>query len=511
MAASDPGIARSGAGFASRGGRLARLATLALLGVLAGLGQEPFGWWWATLAALAVALWLVAQGRGLRAAMVDLWALGFGYFAFTMRWLIEPFLVEPEIYGWMAPFALVFMAAGLALFWGAAGGLADRLGRGPVALAIMLTAAETLRSLVFTGLPWALAGHVWIDTPVAQLAASVGPHGLSLLTFGLAAGLARAWPGPWIVIPPAVLTVLWLGLAPGPAAAPAPDAPVVRLVQPNIPQDEKWNPDLIPEQVARVLRLSAGPVGADGLPAPTPDLVIWPETTMPWLLEDSADLIEAAVDAAQGAPIAMGVQRGEGGFYYNALALVDTEARVAAVYDKHHLVPFGEYIPFGDILGRWGIHGLAASDGAAYAAGSGPAVMVVPGIGTVMPLICYEGIFAEEVNAMPERANLLLLITNDAWFGTSVGPYQHLAQGRLRAIEQGIPMVRVANTGISAVIDARGRIIGSLPLGVDGVLDLPLPPALPPTVYSRWGDWPVILLLLFVAGGLFLRRTRESG
>jgi apolipoprotein N-acyltransferase len=511
MSASGPGVAQSGAVVSTRGGRLVRLAVLALLGVVAGLGQEPFGWWWATLAALAVAFRLVAPAPDSRTAMVNLWALGFGYFAFTMRWLIEPFLVEPEIYGWMAPFALVFMAAGLALFWGAAGVLAARLGRGPVALTVTLTLAETARSLVFTGLPWALAGHVWIDTPVAQLAALVGPHGLSLLTFALAAGLARAWPGPWIVVPPAVLTALWLALNPGPAAPLAPNAPVVRLVQPNIPQDEKWNPDLIPEQVNRVLRLTAGPVAADGTPAPVPDLVVWPETTMPWLLEDSADLIEVAIDAAKGAPIAMGVQRGEGGLYYNSLALVDGSGRIAATYDKHHLVPFGEYIPFGDLLGRWGIRGLAATDGAAYASGPGPAVMSVPGIGTVMPLICYEGIFAEEVNAMPDRADLLLLITNDAWFGTSVGPFQHLAQGRLRAIEQGLPMVRVANTGVSAVIDAQGRVVASIPLGVEGVLDLPLPPALAPTLYARAGDWPVILLLLFVAAALFLRRTRDSG
>jgi apolipoprotein N-acyltransferase len=187
---------------------------------------------------------------------------------------------------------------------------------------------------------------------------------------------------------------------------------------------------------------------------------------------------------------------------------------VLSVYDKHHLVPFGEYIPFGEWLGRFGIRGLAASDGAAFVPGPGPAVMTVPGIGRVMPLICYEGIFAEEVNAMPERAVLLVLVTNDAWFGLNVGPYQHLAQGRLRAIEQGLPMVRVANTGISALIDPHGRILGQIPLGHEGVLDLPLPAALPPTPYSRTGDWPVILLLIASALAPALARgapTRDEG
>jgi apolipoprotein N-acyltransferase len=509
MAASGPPLAQSGALLLSRG--IVRCAALAVLGVLAGLGQEPFGWWWATVAALVVAMRLASGERRARAAFADLWSLGFGYFLFTMQWIVEPFYVEAERYAWMAPFALVLMAAGLALFWGAAGLIAHRMRGGALALAVTLTLAETARSLVLTGLPWALAGHVWIGTPVAQLAAVVGPHGLSLVTFGLAAVLAVVGLRLWAVLPLAVLGGAWLWLDPGPAPAPLLGAPVIRLVQPNIPQDEKWNPDLIPEQVNRVLRLSSGPVTSDGQPAPSPTLVVWPETTMPWLLSDQADLLETAADATLGAPIAMGVQRAEGGLYYNTLALVDGTGQVTAVYDKHHLVPFGEYIPFGEGLKRFGIRGLAASDGAAYAAGAGPALMTVPGIGPVMPLICYEGIFAEEVNAMPGRAEMLLLVTNDAWFGQNVGPYQHLAQGRLRAIEQGLPMVRVANTGVSAMIDAQGRVLGSIPLGVEGVLDLPLPAAFPPTLYARFGDWPVILLLLFVAGGLFLARSRDSG
>ena len=310
----------------------------------------------------------------------------------------------------------------------------------------------------------------------------------------------------------AAAAAAWLALDSGPAPPPAPDAPVLRLIQPAIPQDEKWHPDLIPGHLDRILRLTAGPPAADGSPAPAPALVVWPETAMPWSLDNSADLFRLATKASGGAPIAMGVGRAEAGLYRNSLALVDGTGRVLSVYDKHHLVPFGEYIPFGEWLGRFGIRGLAASDGAAFVPGPGPAVMTVPGIGPVMPLICYEGIFAEEVNAMPERAVLLVLVTNDAWFGLNVGPYQHLAQGRLRAIEQGLPMVRVANTGISALIDPHGRILGQIPLGHEGVLDLPLPAALPPTPYSRTGDWPVILLLIVSA--LALARgapTRDEG
>lgn len=501
MPAPDHPLARSGA--ALREGGWPRYLVLAALGLAAGFGQEPFGWWWLSIAAFAAILHLAATPRPPRAAFLDLWCAGAGYFAFTMHWLVEPFLVEPDRHGWMAPFALLFMAAGLALFWGAAGLAARRMGATPFALAIALTLAESARALVLTGLPWALAGHIWIGTPLAQFAALAGPHALTLLTFTLAATLAP--PRNTSALPLAAVAAAWLALDPGPAPPPAPDAPVIRLVQPNIPQHEKWDPALIPDQVARTLRLSAGPPGN-----PAPALTVWPETTLPWLVDDMPDILEAATGATLGTPIAMGVQRAENGLYYNALALIDGQARVAATYDKHHLVPFGEYIPFGEGLKDFGIRGLAASDGAAYAAGPGPALMDIPGLGPVMPLICYEGIFAEEVNAAPGRARLLLLVTNDAWFGDFAGPYQHLAQGRLRAIEQGLPMVRVANTGISAMIDPEGRILGQIPLGQEGVLDLPLPPALPPTPYTVTGDWPVLLLLLAAALALALRVRRDS-
>jgi apolipoprotein N-acyltransferase len=460
-----------------------------------------------TLPALAGALSLARNATRPAQAFAGLWALGLGYFTITMHWIIEPFLVDAPRHGWMAPFALALMASGLALFWGLAGAFARWAGGGALALAVSLTLAEIARAHAFTGLPWALAGHIWIDTPLARLAAIAGPHGLTLLTFALAAALAP--PRATSVLPLAASAAAWVALDPGPAPAPAAGAPLIRLVQPNIPQDQKWDPALIPDHVARHLRLTAGPPGPDGTPAPAPALVVWPETTLPYLLGDAAGLLAEATAAAGGAPLATGIARGEGGLYFNSLALTDATGRVAAVYDKHHLVPFGEYVPFGDWLGRFGIRGLAATDGGGWSRGPGPAVIEVPGLGTAMPLICYEGIFAEEVNAMPDRARLLLLVTNDAWFGRQVGPYQHLAQGRLRAIEQGLPMVRAANTGISALIDPHGRILGQIPLGAEGVLDLPLPAALPPTPYSRGGDAPLVFALLAAILALAMAARRD--
>lgn len=495
QAIADPGPGKAWIG---RPGTLARFAILSVAGVAAGLGQAPFGWWGVTLLALVLFLRMASGPLGWRAACLDGWAFGIGYFTLTLHWIVEPFYVDAARHGWMAPFALVFMAAGMALFWGAAMVLARRLGPGLLPLVVAFSAMELARSLVLTGFPWALIGHVWIDTPLAQLAAGVGPHGLTLLTLALAATLAAIGPRLWLGLPLAVTGGLWFWLDPGPAPTLPPDAPVIRLVQPNMPQDQKFDPDMIPIFYDRILRLSGG--------GTIPDLVVWPETALPWLLENAADMLESAADATRGAPLVMGIQRREGTRYFNTLALVDGEGQVQALYDKHHLVPFGEYIPFGEYLARFNIHGLAASEGGGFSSGPGPALIDLPGIGPAMPLICYEGIFAEEVNAMPGPARLMVLITNDAWFGTRAGPYQHLAQGRLRAIEQGIPMVRVANTGISALIDGQGRVLGSIPLGQEGALDLALPDPLPNTIYARAGDWPVIVLLALLSLGCLLRR-----
>ena len=281
---------------------------------------------------------------------------------------------------------------------------------------------------------------------------------------------------------------------------PDPDAHIIRLVQPNIPQADKWNPDLVPLHFQRLLDLTAT--------APPVDLVIWPETAIPWLLDQAQDVLQSSAMAARGAPLILGVQRREDGRYFNALALLDRVGSVTAVYDKSHLAPFGEYIPFGDLLDRFGIQGLASSQGGGFTAGAGLALVEVPGIGPVLPLICYEGIFAEEVNAVGGRARLMVLITNDAWFGTDSGPYQHFALARLRAIEQGLPLARVANTGVSGMIDAQGRVLGQIGLGQQGVLDMPLPVALPPTVYSRFGDSPVLVLLTLLTAALIWRRQR---
>ena len=253
----------------------------------------------------------------------------------------------------------------------------------------------------------------------------------------------------------------------------------------------------------RLLRLSG-----DG---PAPDLTVWPETAVPYLLETLDAEYQLLAEAARGAPLVFGIQRRDNAFRaFNSLVVMGAQGEVQAIYDKQHLVPFGEYMPGAALVGRMGAPGLARSMGIGFTPGETSGPLMIPGIGLAVPLICYEGIFAEEIVTGPTRPRMLLLITNDAWFGQDAGPAQHLAQARLRAIEQGLPMVRVANTGISAMIDARGRITASLPLGVNGALDAALPPALPPTIYARVSDWPVAILLLLGLAGAYLARRRDS-
>ncbi|MBS0572823.1 MAG: apolipoprotein N-acyltransferase [Proteobacteria bacterium] len=479
------------------------------LGALAAAGQAPLGYWWMTLAALALLIRRVAQARDPRGRLWQGWTAGAGYFAASLFWIVEPFMVDAPRDGWMAPFALVFMAGGMALFWLLAAGIAG-LGRSPAGraagFALGLAATDLLRGYVLTGFPWALLGHVWIGTPVAQAAAFTGPVGLSVLTVLAALGLAlarRARPATALAAAGLVAAV-WAAGAWRLAQTEAPrDPPIrVRLVQPNATQALKWLPGMWDEFIDRMMRATAAP---QDRPL---NLIVWPETSVPYLLGDSGQLLADATAAAGGVPLALGIQRAEGTRYFNSLAVTDAAGQLAAVYDKHHLVPFGEYVPLGDLAMAFGVKAFAAQAGNGYSAGPGPAILDLGRAGKVLPLICYEAVFPQDLR-VPVRADWILQVTNDSWFGNLAGPWQHLAQARLRAIEQGLPLLRAANTGITAGFDAKGRVLGQIGLNREGWIDLDVPAALPPTLYARWGDWPVAVLLALglLAVGLRRRRT----
>ena len=481
----------------------------ALAGLAAGLGQAPWGLWPVALAGYG-AIFALIRGQGCKRRVALAFVAGFAHFALVLAWIVEPFLVEPDRHGWMAPFALVLMAAGMALFWAVPAALA----RGPFGLALAFLAFEALRGYLFTGFPWAMAGHIWIETPVAQVAALSGALGLSALSFALAALLAQLGRALWrhrrgraAGLGTLAALVLALSWAWGAQRLAEPEPPArdirLRLVQPNAPQDLKWDRDFAEVFFFRHLDLSAMPA-ADGR---VPDLVIWSETAVPFLLNRPGAGLIMAAGSTNGAPLVLGVQRqDEEGRFFNSLAVLGEGGGVDALYDKHHLVPFGEYVPLlGAWAAEWGIGGLAAQALSGYTPGPGPALVDLGAAGRVLPLICYEAVFARNLRGT-ERADWLLQLTNDAWFGAWSGPFQHLAQARLRAIEQGLPLVRAANTGVSAVIDARGRMVASLGLDLVGVVDADLPAARAPTPYARWGDGPWLVVLALAMGAMALRR-----
>lgn len=486
-----------------------RLALAVPVGALGALGQAPVGFWPATVVALALVWGLGRAAPDWRAAGLTGIAAGTGYFLAALFWIVEPFMVDAARDGWMAPFALVFLALGMGLFWGAALAATRVAGGGAGAFIAAFVLIEALRTYALTGFPWAQVGHALIDTPLLYWASWAGSLGLTALIAMAATGLwellsRRSGRGLALLALPAGLYAAAGALTPE-AVAPG-DAPVIRLVQPNAPQHEKWDPARVRVFFERQIAFTAAP--PEG---PAPALIVWPETAIPWPLDDAQPAFDAIARAAGGIPVVLGLQRREGVRYYNSLIRLDAGGAVTAVYDKHHLVPFGEYVPFGDYLERFGIQGLAANDGHGYSAGPGPRVIGLGALGRALPLICYEGVFPRDVGAYEERPDLLLLITNDAWFGQVAGPYQHLAQARLRSAEQGLPMIRVANTGVSAMIDARGRVRAHLPLGGTGWIDTPLPPALPATPYARTGDAPIVAIALILLALSWLDHSRRTG
>ncbi len=310
-----------------------------------------------------------------------------------------------------------------------------------------------------------------------QAAALVGPHLLGLLT--LVAALLPGSRRLYAVAVAAALVAAGWGFGAWRLAQPVPardPAFVVRLVQPDADQREKWQPGMEQVFYERHLALSTAPAGR------RPDATIWSETAVPFLLDrDRALLAESAAAAAPGRLI-LGIRRvedgAEGPRWFNSLAVLAPDGGTAAVYDKHHLVPFGEYVPLAGVVRRLGLPALTTLTTSGFSAGPGPAVLAVPGVPPFLPLICYEAIFPHGLRAPGARPEWLVQVTNDAWFGTASGPYQHLAQARVRAIEQGLPLARAANTGISAMIDPYGRVIASLGLGEAGYVDVELPGAL---------------------------------
>ncbi len=503
-----------------------RMAAAFVFGALAAVALPPAHLWPFAVLAFAALFWLLEGAARPRSGFWIAWAFSFGYFTASLYWIAFALLVDAPKFAWMIPFATLGLSAGLAIAAGLAGWAFVRIGArglaGALLLAVLWTAGEWLRGHVLTGFPWNLVGTVWGGAPaLMQAAALLGTYGLSLLTvaqgalFATAAGRwpidtpgqTRArWSGPMLAT--LILAAMWGGGAWRLTNAEASAVPEIalRLVQPDVPQSLKWDPAARERNFQALLELSKAP----GFASRTH--LVWPESAVPFALDNDAlrRVAVAAVTPSGGLTItgALRVARdAKGGVrVWNSVHAIDGAGALVASYDKFHLVPFGEYVPLRRFLTPLGVEKITAG-AIDFSAGPGPMTLDLPGLPAASPLICYEIIFPGEVAAAAARPSWLLNLTNDAWFGITAGPHQHFASARFRAVEEGLPVVRVANNGISGVIDAYGRVTAQLALGRRGVLDAALPSALAATPYARYGDMVLaVLAVIALFLGWVLRR-----
>jgi apolipoprotein N-acyltransferase len=513
-----------------------RLVAAFGFGLLAAAAMRPLLLWPVLFLSMPVFVWLldgVAAGatgkaRTFVAAFATGWAFGFGYFLASLYWIGVAFLVEAHLFAWMMPAAIAGMAAGMAAYWGLAGALACLLWRGGLSriflLATLLAGAEWLRGHLVSGFPWNSLGYAAeAFDGLSQNAAHIGVWGLTFFVALWTLAPARLAEPSNAAAKFLLLTIAGSALALwgigfwrlSHASTSYVPGVALRIVQPNIPQSDKWtkNASTILQTLLDMSDRNVEPSRSGLLTH-----IIWPESAVPFLIDERPDALNAIGSVLPDeSMLLMGSLRrtattgmtGSEPIVYNSLVVINGRGQVAATYDKWHLVPFGEYLPLAKWLEPIGVRRLVTVP-ASFAAGAGRTAIDLGSAGVIAPLICYEAIFPGRVTAPGRRPDWLLNITNDGWFGTTAGPLQHFAQARFRAIEEGLPLVRAANTGISAVIDSYGRPLAFLPVGTRAVIDSRLPAPLQATTYSKFGDTAFFLLL--AAGaiiGVSRNRTRR--
>jgi apolipoprotein N-acyltransferase len=492
-------------------------------GALSVLAMAPFNAWPVLFVTFPVVVWLIdgagaGRWRGLPSAATAGFWFGLGYFVPGLYWIGYAFLVDASTFAWLLPFAVLGLPIYLALFTALGFALARLLWtRGAariLALAVSLTAGEWLRGHVLTGFPWNTLGYALTEPlALAQAASLVGLWGLTFLAVAIFASPAvliennprghRSWIAPGaailLLIAMGAFGIVRLSLNPTRMVANV----KLRIMQPNLQQDVKFDYAAKAEVMKHYLALSDRASGPQSTGVRDASILIWPESAFPFFLTREADVMSDIADflprqtvlitgsvRAPDVPPGTRITRA-----YNSIYVIDHDGTVLSVYDKLHLVPFGEYLPFQDLMEKIGFEQLTKVQGG-FIPGTQRRSIPVPDAPRALPLICYEAIFPGDVATNEDRPGWIVNLTNDGWFGISTGPYQHLQQARLRAIEQGLPLVRAANTGISAVIDPLGRIVARLGLGAEGVLDAPLPAEIPPTLYAALGNMPAAVLLL---------------
>jgi apolipoprotein N-acyltransferase len=504
------------------GSRLFNYGMALLAGALMAFAQPPFGFW-PGLVGYPILMWLIDRIEGpgrLWRAFGYGWLCGFAYFLVGCWWVAEAFFVDAR-QAWMGPFAAALLPTGLGLFWGAACALYRKIAPPHVGRVFVFAAVfsllEWLRGHVLTGFPWNLPGETWIaGSAPSQWAAWVGAYGLTFITlvalfaFGPLLGAGnRKYRAGIAAVGTVLLATVWIGGTIRLAGAHVkPTGTIVRIVQPDVPQKSKWTKGSFAEIVRRYVNLTARMGDKD------PDVVIWPEGALPASASDTLDpegWVEPAIAQSlePNQTLLMGTYRAQAykhgpDRYFNSLIAVrrghGDSLNQVAVYDKHRLVPFGEYLPLEMILTPLGFKDLTHV-GDSFSSGPRPKPIKIPGLPEVQPLICYESLFPGLAADGAGRPGWIVNVSNDAWFGPTSGPLQHLNLASYRAIEQGLPLVRATPTGVSAIVDPWGRVVPGARLnpGESGVIDKELPQPAPITLYAQIGD---LLFWLMLAGGL---------
>ena len=503
-------------------------------GAISALAMAPFNAWPVLFLTFPTLVWLIdgaAVGRwgGVMAAAATGWWFGFGYFLAGLYWIGYAFLVDAPTFGWLLPIAVVGLPAVLALYMAFGVALARMLWmRGApriLILAVSLTISEWLRGHLFTGFPWNAFGYA-LTAPLAlaQAASLFGIWGLTFIAIAVFASPAtlndeRAETRrPWLPFAAGLCVLVALGGFGAWRLERTPtrfvDGVHLRIMQPNLQQDVRFNYSAKQQVMQRYIALSSRAADPQSRGMGDTTQLIWPESPFPFFLTREADALAQIVNLLpQGAVLITGAMRladpdnpAQSGVY-NSIYVIDHHGSIVSIYDKVHLVPFGEYLPFEHFLERLGLEELTQQRGG-FLAGDRHRLMAVPGAPIALPLICYEVIFPGEVMPPGRRPDWLVNVTNDGWFGISTGPYQHFAQARFSAIALGLPLARAANTGISAVVDPVGRIVTFLPLGSEGVLDAPLPRAIGATLYARLGDAPAFFMIAVALVAVVRRRLQ---
>ncbi|WP_353643449.1 apolipoprotein N-acyltransferase [Mesorhizobium sp. WSM2239] len=513
-----------------------RALTAFLAGAFAVLAQAPYDFFAACFISFPVLVWLldgaavsgpVGLVRRLAPAFAIGWWFGFGYFLGGLWWIGNALLVEAEAFAWALPLAVVGIPVIMALFYGFAAALArllwsNNIGR-IAALALGFGVAEWLRMILFTGFPWAAIGYAAMPVPLLMQSVSVvgliGMNALAVFVFAMPALLAGGGGArlgfalaALIIAAHIMLGYVRLSTPPGPPERTL----TVRIVQPSVAMTEKWDAAVADRVFGSIVGLSGAPAAAGEA---KPQFILWPETSVPFLFTDRPDALAALGEMlSDGQILIAGAVRSEGAGgkegtrYYNSVVAIDDSGEIVDAIDKIHLVPFGEYLPFADWLGRLGLEKLVTGP-MDFTAGSKRHSIVLPGGIRALPFICYEIIFPDLVAVDVASTDIIVNVTNDAWFGDTPGPYQHFRQAQVRAVETGLPLVRAANTGISGVIDERGSVVDALAVDARGVIDVTIPFRSPDTMTrlpSRFIGVGILFGFAALALGMKLRQKLRS-